>query len=409
MQARAAIYLDANAGAPLSAAAIESILPLLADAGASVQTGGPPRAFSAAILGNPSSTHSEGRSSKRRLRQAREQIARSLGPGVRPEDLIFTSSGTEANQMAVRAVLEPMLLRGEKPHWILTAGEHDAHMQMIRWLEARGGSVSLLPLCADGSLDLGKLDLLWRPETSLVSAVWVNNETGVISDIEALAREAQRRGVPLHLDGAQAWGKLVLDLPATGARLASFSGHKIGALAGTGILWHAPEMAKIVAQGALFPGKQEGGLRGGTENLLGAVALGAAASALDPVAWAREMGPLRERLEQEIKRAIPGARIHGQGAARVANTINLGFEGVEHDGLVMALDLAGYCVSSGSACSSGVTQPSHVLQAMGLSDARARSALRISLPPGISWRELEGFVPALSQAVEKHRQKEKLA
>lgn len=352
------------------------------------------------LIPNPSSSHSEGRKAKSALERARDQVAASLGEGVRARELTFVSSGTEAAQMAVRSVLEPSLLRGERPHWILTAGDHDAHMQMIPWLEARGGSASLLPLGSDGMPELEAFQNLWRPETRLVSAIWANNETGVLTDVAKLSRMCAERGAPLHLDGAQAWGKLPLDLKSSGASLVSLSGHKVGALAGTGVLWRKGG-ARLGA--TVFPGKQEGGLRGGTENLLGAVSLGAAASCLDPAAWSAAIGPLRDKMEREILRAIPGARIHGAGAPRIANTTSLGFEGIEKDGLVAALDLAGYCVSAGSACSSGITEPSHVLKAMGLGSDAARAAVRVSLASGTSWDELEGFVAALARAVEKAR------
>lgn len=338
---------------------------------------------------------------KSALRRARTQVAASLGSLVRPEDLVFVSSGTEAAQMAIRSVLEPLLVKGEKPHWILSAGDHDAHHQMITWLEARGGSVSLIPLRSDGVPELDACQNLWRPETRLVSAIWVNNETGVITDALKLSRICAERSVPLHLDAAQAWGKLPVDLARLEAKLVSFSGHKIGALAGTGVLWRSENMR---LDAPIFPGKQEGGSRGGTENLMGAASLGAAASELDPAAFRADVEPLRDRMEREILRAISGVSIYGAGAARIANTSSLGFEGIEKDGLVAALDLAGYCVSSGSACSSGITEPSRVLMAMGMSSAQARSAVRVSLARETRWEELEGFVAALARAVEKARQ-----
>lgn len=391
MPAKAAIYLDANASAPLSEAAGAELLSLL---------GVEARAGSPRVLPNPSSPHIEGRRAKALLRRARERVAASLGADVKPEDLLFTSSGTEAAQAAIRAALEPALVRQQKPHWILTAGDHDAHVQMTSWLEARGGSVSVLGLTPQGAPDLAKLDALFRPETMLVSAIWANNETGVITDVGHLSRLCAAASVPLHLDGAQVWGKLLLDLRPEFAQFVSLSGHKIGALSGTGVLWCSSAAFKAAP---LFPGHQEGGARGGTENLLGAVSLGAAASELAPAAWAERLAPLRDRLEREIDCRIQGTRIHGQGALRIANTTNLGFEGVEKAGLVAALDLAGYCVSPGSACASGITEPSRVLMSMGLSSAASRSAVRVSLSQDNHWEELEGFIVALRRAVENAR------
>lgn len=406
MQARAAIYLDANAGAPLNEAVRVALFSLLCETRAEVSDHAQSMTDSSvrdrfgqkALIPNPSSSHSEGRKAKAWLRRARTQAAQSMGEGVSPDDLTFVSSGTEAAQAAVRSVLEPLLLRGARPHWIFAAGDHEAHQQMAGWLEARGGQVSVLPLRPDGRPDGAALENLFRPETALVSATWVNNETGVITDVAELSRLCGARAIPLHLDAAQAWGKIPVPFAQGLASLVSFSGHKIGAPAGTGVLWRLGGGKKTAP---VFPGKQESGLRGGTENLMGAVGLGAAASQLDPRAWSASLEVLRDRMEREILKAIPGAIVYGADASRVANTSFLGFEGVEKDGLVAALDLAGFCVSSGSACSSGITEPSRTLLAMGRSAAQARAAVRVSLHALNRWEELESFVGALKVAVEK--------
>ncbi|MCM2322477.1 MAG: cysteine desulfurase [Oligoflexia bacterium] len=391
MSEKAAIYLDANAAAPLKAEVLEALSGVL-------------KTESIGFPSNPSSVHSHGRSARRFLFEARQQVALSLGSQVFLDELIFTSSGTESNQLALRLALESRLLRGEKPHWILSAAEHDSLVQMRAWLEERGGKVSELPLDAEGRPRVAELDRLWRPETALVSLIWVNNETGVITDIAEASAQVRARGGLLHLDAAQAWGKLPLDARTSGADLLALSGHKIGAPAGTGALWVSRAFA--VRNGRPVPaivGKQEQGRRGGTENLLGAIGLGAAAAALDPRSWATRVGASRDRLEREIVERVPGARINGRGAARVANTINLNFEGVKQDGLVLALDLAGYSVSSGAACSSGVAEPSRVLLAMGRSESEARAALRISLADELPWETMEGFLTALAASVARLR------
>jgi len=375
-------YLDSNAGAPLHPRVVEALLPFLNQS-------------SRVLIPNPSSIHSHGRRAKRFLAEAREKIAASLGSRIDPEQIIFTSSGTEANQLVVRSVFEPLLLKGAQPHWILSAVEHDSNRQMVKWLEARGGSASVLPVDSNGNLRLEILPELIRPETALISAVWVNNETGVISNISALAQISKAKGIPLHIDAAQAWGKLPIELNTLGAQFVTFSAHKIGGLAGTGVLWLAqghPAHAAIL-------GKQEKGRRGGSENLLGAIAAGAAAGAIGPLEWSENVVQLRDRLQDAICVKIPGTQVNGALAPRVSNTLNLTFEGVEGDGLVMAMDLAGYSVSSGSACASGVLEPSHVLLAMGLSQAQAMAAVRISITESHSWENLEGFVSALEQAV----------
>lgn len=379
-------YLDSNAGAPLK--------PEVGEALASFLRGASP------LIPNPSSIHSHGRRAKRALAEAREQVAASLGKQIDSEQIVFTSSGSEANQLAIRSTFEPLLKRGEKPHWITTPVEHDSNQQMVSWLIERGGSVSFLPVDSDGNPQVDQWESLVRPETALTSVMWVNNETGVITDVHRLAALVQKRGQILHIDAAQAWGKLEISLERLGAHWVTFSGHKIGALAGSGALW----MARGRVAHALVLGKQEKGRRGGTENLLGAVAMGAAAATLRPLEWAARVEPLRDRLQNAICQCIPGTEVNGGGAPRVANTLNLTFQGVEGDGLVIALDLAGYSVSSGSACASGVLEPSHVLLAMGKSRAQAMAAVRISLVDEMNWNELEGFILALERTVNRVRE-----
>ena len=200
----------------------------------------------------------------------------------------------------------------------------------------------------------------------------------------------QKSSIPLHLDGAQAWGKIPIDVQTLGAQFLTLSGHKIGGLAGTGVIW----LERGSRISATLLGKQEKGRRRGTENLLGIIAAGSAASELDPLAWTARVAPLRDRLQSVISDRIPGTHVNGIQASRIANTLNLNFEGVEGDGLVMALDLAGYSVSSGSACASGVLEPSHVLLAMGRTKLQAMAAVRVSLVDEMPWENLEGFAVA---------------
>jgi cysteine desulfurase len=227
----------------------------------------------------------------------------------------------------------------------------------------------------------------------------VNNETGVVLDLVEVVKAAQKYSTLLHLDGAQAWGKLSFQIAELGAHYVTFSGHKIGGLAGTGLVW----LAKNTKIHSTLLGKQEKGRRGGTENLLGTVALGAAASEINPLRWAEQLGPLRDRLQDAICTRIPGTQVNGGGAPRVANTLNLSFVDVEGDGLVMALDLAGYSVSSGSACSSGVLEPSHVLMAMGRTQLQAMAAVRISLSQPLPSEAMEEFVKTMEKVVSRVR------
>ena len=387
MSARAAIYLDSNAGAPLRPQVLEALLPFLQD---------PSR-----IVPNPSSVHSHGRQGRRALAFAREQIACSLGSATNPQSVTFTSSGTEANQLAIRSVLEPRLRSERSPHWILSTVEHDSVLRCVRWLEANGGSVSYLPVAPSGEMLWEELPGLLRPETSLVSAIWVNNETGVVSVAPDSIRSAlSSRGIPLHGDAAQAWGKLELSAAESGFDHIALSGHKIGALGGIGALW-SRDPGSVVSP--LF-GLQEFERRGGTENLVGAISLGAAAACLKPREWSQEVAISRDRLQRRVVDRVPGSRVHGgQADHRIANTLNLGFDGLEKPGLVPALDLEGYSVSSGSACSSGVEKASHVLLAMGLNVGSAKSAIRISLSEPLSESEEARFVDALSKCVERLR------
>lgn len=356
------------------------------------------------VLGsNPSSVHAHGRLAKKYLTEARERVATSLGTS--PDDLIFTSCGTEANQLVIRSVLEPRLTSGKKPHWITTPVEHECNLKMQEWVRERGGSVSVLPVDSSGAPIISEFAQLVRPETALVSVIWVNNETGVITDVETLARECQARGIPLHVDGAQAWGKIPVRLKELGVTYAAFAAHKIGALSGTGVLYLKPgaELAPLIQ------GKQERSRRGGTENLIGIVAAGAAAHALQDAAYWEAMAPggsverYRDRLQAVVTAHILSAVVNGGQARRVPNTLSLCFEGVEKDGMVAALDLEGFSVSSGSACSSGVVEPSHVLLALGRSRGLASAGVRISISRETSWEDLERFVPALERVVTRFR------
>ncbi|MEO7162557.1 MAG: aminotransferase class V-fold PLP-dependent enzyme, partial [Bdellovibrionia bacterium] len=257
MLEKVAIYLDSNAGAPLKPLVVEALLPYFRE--------------DCVLIPNPSSIHGHGRLGKRAIAEAKEKIAISLGiQGSRPDlsQFHFTSSGSEANQTVIRSVLEPLLdssstQQGRSPHWITTRAEHDSNRQMIAWFESRGGRVDYLPLDSGGAPQIEVLQGLIQPETALISVIWINNETGVVSDIARLCEVARASHISLHLDAAQAWGKIPVDLPRLGADWVTFSGHKIGALAGIGLVW-SPHAGRIRPS---VWGKQDLGRRGGTENL----------------------------------------------------------------------------------------------------------------------------------------------
>lgn len=392
-----AIYLDFNAGAPLHPRVIEALLsyfriPLSENSAVSV-------------LANPSSIHFHGRQAKRAVAEAREFIARSIGLKTDPEQLLFTSSGSEANQMVIRSILESEIHAGRKVHWITSPVEHDSVMQMVSWVKNKGGEVSFLDLDSAGRPQAESLERLIRPETRLVSVIWVNNETGAVTPLEDFSTIIKKHSIKLHVDCAQAWGKLPIDTLALGADAITLSSHKIGAPAGTGVVWIAPGTRLT----PLIAGKQEKGRRGGTENVLGIIATGAAAQAIDPLAWDYALRPIRDQFESGIKTQISGTYINGESAKRIANTTNLSFDGVTGEGLIMALDLAGFSVSSGSACSSGVLEPSHVLLAMGRTKAQATAAVRVSFGLGTSSSILERFTDALDQTIIRMRNVKTLA
>jgi cysteine desulfurase len=391
MQANSAIYLDANAGAPLHPRVRQELRSLLEDA--------------SALFSNPSSTHALGQDARKRIASARERVAHSLGSSVSPDQITFTASGTESNQLAIRSILVPLLESGSRPHWITTPVEHDCTLQMAEWIRARGGEVSLIPVDSCGRPIPSALSELIRPETALISVIWVNNETGAISDAASFAAICRERRVPLHLDGAQAWGKIPFDLSTLGADLVSFSGHKIGGLPGTGVLY-ARDGVKV---GGLLRGKQEKGRRGGTENSIGIIALGIAASETDPAGYRDSLAPFRDALEKKILERIPGVIVNGAGAPRVANTLSISFRGLASSTLVLELDLAGFCVSAGSACASGSPTPSHVLTAMGRSREEALASLRISLPKDAHAADLERFADALIRIVLRGQRSERQA
>ncbi len=389
MPARAANYLDLNASAPLRPQVVEALNALLR-----LPTHASP-------LYNSSSLHFFGRNSKHLLTTARDQVATSIGAAS--ENALFVSSGTESNQFAIRSHLSAALKQTSAPHWITTPIEHESVLSLIPWFKEQGGEVSFIAVDSNGAPQTSELKNLIRPKTVLISMIWVNNETGVISDIAQAASVSNQYEVPLHLDGAQAWGKIPVDVESLGATSVSFSAHKIGALGGCGVLWRK----QGTTLWPLLLGAQERGLRGGTENLIGAFSAGIGAQLINPEKFDQTVRPLRDRLEALLLERIPGVMINGRGAQRVGNTLSLSFNEFGSDTLVMALDLEGYAVSSGAACSSGAAKPSHVLMAMGHSASLASSSLRVSFGQETSWETLEGFVSALERCTSRVRQTRK--
>jgi cysteine desulfurase len=313
--------------------------------------------------------------------------------------------------MALFGVLSP----GD--HLITTSVEHHAVLHAAEALAERGVEVTFLPCTAEGLVEVAALEAALRPNTKLVSVMSANNETGVIQPVRELADMAHAAGALFHTDAIQAAGKLALDGKALGCDLLSISGHKMYAPQGTGALF---VRRNVRLRSMFFGGLHERGRRPGTENVAGIVGLGKAAeiaqtwmAAASPVAAPNAATPpanpaalaaLRDRLERGILAAVPEAGINGGGAPRVPNTSNLYFDHVEAEALVIALDLKGVAVSGGSACQSGATEPSHVLRAMGLDDARARASIRLSLSRLNTEAEVDAVIGIVPTAVTRLRE-----
>lgn len=360
MSALAPVYLDYNASAPLRPAVRAAMLDALE------------------LTGNPSSVHRFGREARRWIEDARERVAALAGAD--PADIVFTAGGTEANNLALAASGRRRLLVG--------ATEHDSV------LTAAGPEAERVPVDAEGRVDPGALAAMLAADDrpALVSVMLANNETGVIQPVEAVAEVARAAGALVHCDAVQAAGRLPLDAGRLGIDYLTLSAHKLGGPAGVGALVVAGDapLAPLLRGGG-----QERRRRAGTENLAGIVGFGVAAdAAAAEIADQPRLAALRDALERRIRTLAPEARIHGGGAARIANTSCIGMPGVSGETQVMALDLAGVAVSAGAACSSGKVAASHVLQAMGVAAAEAACAIRVSLGWASTDTDVERFVAA---------------
>ncbi len=342
--------------------------------------------------GNAASVHQGGRFARARLEDARARVARVLG--CEPREVVFTSSGTEANALALKGALTRAQGTARR-RLVTTSIEHPALLAAAAQLEAQGFAVTRVPVAADGRVSADAVRAQLGDDVALCSVMWANNETGVLQPVRELALACRERGVPFHTDAVQAAGKVEVTLREVNADLLSLSGHKLGAPPGVGAL--------VVRRGVelwpLTPGHQELGRRGGSANVpyAEAFALALELASQEQPAHAARVGALRDAFEQRVRAARPGVRVNGGSAPRVANTSNLHFEGADGEALLIALDLEGICVSSGAACASGALTPSHVLKAMGLSSAQAQASLRFSLGSGATEAEVSRVVEALAR------------
>ena len=346
------------------------------------------------VYGNASSIHHFGQGAKQRLEAARRQVAALLH--ANPTEVVFTSGGTEADNMAVLGVARAA--QGRPAHVITTAIEHPAVLAPCGQLEKEGVEVTRLRVGASGVVNPDDVRAALRPHTVLVSVMHANNELGTIQPVTEIARFTRQAGIVLHADGVQAMGKIAVDVDSLGADLYSVSGHKLYAPKGVGALWirKGTRLAPIS-----FGGHHERERRPGTENVPGAAAFGAAAelAARSLSSETERMTALRDRLEAAVLDRLPGTGINGSRWNRVPNTSNIYFDGIDGEALVIALDLRGFAVSTGAACSSGALTPSHVLTAIGLSADRARSSMRFSLGRSNDAAQVDALVEALSASV----------
>ena len=359
------VYLDYNATTPIDPRVLEAMIPYMKEE-----------------FGNPSSIHSYGMAGKAALDNSREQIAELLG--ARPKEIVFTSGGSESNNFATKGIA--FLLREKGNHLITTQVEHASVLETFGFLESQGFRVTYLGVDKYGLIDFGELREKITEDTILVSVMFANNETGVIMPIQEIAELVKEKGVIFHTDAIQAVGRIDINLKNLPVDLLSLSGHKLYGPKGIGALFVRTGVETchgVSLQPLIHGGGQERGRRSGTENVAGIMGLGKACEILKEDAGYKmqdaRIKELRDELYEGISERISGLKLNGHPEKRLSNTLNLSFEGVEGESLVMNLDLEGIAVSTGSACSEGNVEPSHVLLAMGLSKEQAVSSLRFSL------------------------------
>jgi cysteine desulfurase len=376
------IYLDYNATTPPAAAVIDAVATSLRDE-----------------FGNPSSVHAFGQRAKAALDRARGETAALIDAD--PSEIIFTSGGSEANNLAIRGVFEARQSSGRK-HLVTTGIEHEAVLNTVRALGARGAEVVVVPATARGVVDVSAMADAISDNTALVSVMLANNEVGTVQPVAEIAALCKARGALLHTDAVQAAGKIPFSVKTLGADLVSISAHKFYGPKGAGALWIRRGL-RLTAH--TTGGRQERNRRAGTENLPALVGMGVAAALAKAHLEASgvSVSRLRDRLEAGILTGVPRTVVNGEGAPRVPNTTNISFEGIEAESLLIALDLEGVAVSTGSACSSGSLEPSHVLRAMGLPSNRARNSLRFSLGASTTEAEIDFVIGVLPGLVTKLR------
>jgi len=375
------IYMDNNATTRVAPEVFEEMKPYFCD-----------------LYGNPSSMHTFGGQVGKKVTGARDKIAASLN--CAPVEIVFTSCGTESDNFAVKGIFEA---HPDKRHFITTRVEHPAVYNLGRWFEHQGYDVTYLSVDNEGMLDLDELRSAIRPDTGLVSIMWANNETGTIFPIPRIARIVKGAGCLLHVDAVQAIGKIPIDLRKVPIDLLALSGHKVHAPKGIGLLY-VRKGTKIRSQ--MIGGHQERGRRGGTENTPYIIGFGKACElAMENMGdEVSKVKALRDKLEHFILNKIPMTRLNGHPIERLPNTLSVSFEYIEGEAILLDLDRLGICASSGSACTSGSLEPSHVLRAMGVPFTCAHGSIRFSLSRYNTEEDVDYVIEHLPEVINRLRE-----
>jgi cysteine desulfurase len=375
------IYVDNNATTRVAPEVLEEMLPYFSE-----------------LYGNPSSMHSFGGNVARKIKEARERVAELIG--ATPGEILFTSCGTESDSTAIKAAL---ISNPDKKHIITSRVEHPAIKNLFENLAKNGYRATYVPVDGKGVLDLDYLYRHLDDDTAIVSIMWANNESGVVFPVEEIAQAVNSREIVFHTDAVQAVGKVPVDMKKVKADMLSLSGHKIHAPKGIGALY--------IRKGTKFSpfligGHQESGRRGGTENVASIIGLGKASqmalSHLDEMKT--RISKLRDKLEGEITKAVPNTIINGDRDSRLPNTSSIGFEFVEGEAILLMMDEFGICASSGSACTSGSLEPSHVLRAMGVPFTAAHGSIRFSLSTYNTEKEIDFIIEKVPPIIKRLRE-----
>ncbi len=376
-------YLDHAATTPVRAEVREAMRPYFDD-----------------VFGNPSSSHRFGRAARAGLEQARREIAEAVG--CEPTQVVFTSGGTEADNLAIIGAAFAASARGRPRCVAVSAIEHKAILAAAHTVATLGGEEIVLPVHADGSLQLEALDAALTRSPAVVSVMWVNNEVGTLQPMAEIAGHCAAAGVPLHTDGVQAFGKVAVDLSELPIALLTLSGHKVGAPKGIGAL---VVRDRGLVQSIIHGGEQQYGIRPGTENVAGAVALGCAArlAAAEQAAEMPRLAALRDQLEALVLRDVPDIVVVGAAGRRAPHILTVAVAGADSETLLMHLDMQGVAASGGSACSTGAVDPSHVLGAMGVPRELALGQLRFSFGHESTVADVERVAAVLPKVAARAR------